>query len=339
VLDYLSEEVLSRQPPAVQTFLLHTSILERLSGSLCDAVTGQEESQVMLESLDRANLFVAALDDERAWYRYHHLFADLLRSRLQQIVPALVPELHRRASTWYEHHDLIIEAVHHARLAPDVERTIRLIEQHTHSLALRGQVHTVLNWLHALPDGLVRAHPRLCFSYALLLVFTGQMSEALLRLQDAEQSASHITPADEAQALLNIVATTQAYILFLQGDLASSVALAEQALDRLTETQVQEREVAILIAAHRLLVSGDVRRVGEQLVARLASPLSAGSDVFAMDVFVHLGSILLQARMLRLQGRLRRAAEAYEQMVQVQRGQEGALIHPRLLLWPGGTLL
>src|SRR6266849_1844738 len=114
VLDYLSEEVLSRQPASVQTFLLHTSILERLCGSLCDAVTGLEKSQAMLEALDRANLFVAALDDERQWYRYHHLFADLLRSRLHQTVPVLVPELHRRASTWYEQHDLIVEAVHHA---------------------------------------------------------------------------------------------------------------------------------------------------------------------------------------------------------------------------------
>jgi len=328
VLDYLSEEVLSRQPPAVQTFLLQTSILERLSGSLCDAVTGHEESQAMLEALDRANLFVAALDDERQWYRYHHLFADLLRSRLRQAEPALVPELHRRASTWYEQHDLIIDAVHHARLSPDLERTIRLIEQHTHSLALRGQAHTVLNWLHALPDGLVRTHPRLCLSHALLLLFTGQLAEALARLQDAGQSASRITPADEAQAFLNQVANVQAYILFLQGDLASSVALAEQAVDRLAEMPVQVREATSVIAAHRLLVSGDVRHVGEQHVARLASPLSTGSDVLAMDVFVHLTGILLQARLLRLQGRLRRAAAIYEQMAQVQAGQEGTLIHP-----------
>ncbi|HET8852767.1 MAG TPA: LuxR C-terminal-related transcriptional regulator, partial [Ktedonobacteraceae bacterium] len=273
--------------------------------------------------LDRANLFVASLDDERQWYRYHHLFADLLRSRLQQTVPALGPELHRRASTWYEQHDLIIEAMHHALLAPDVDSTIRLIEQHTHSLALRGQVHTVLNWMHALPGGLVRAHPRLCFSHALLLMFTGQLAEALMRLQEASQSVSHITPADEAQAFLNRIATMQANILFLRGDLASSVALAEQLLDRLSETQVHEREYAKVIAAHRFLVSGDVKRVGEQLGARLVSPLSAGSDVL-----VDLASILLQARMLRLQGRLRRAAATYEQMAQVQADQEGVLIHP-----------
>jgi LuxR family maltose regulon positive regulatory protein len=328
VLDYLSEEVLSRQPASVQTFLLQTSVLSRLSGSLCDAVTGKPESQAMLEALERANLFVAALDDERAWYRYHHLFADLLQSRLHQTQPALVPELHRRASTWYEQHDLISDAVHHALLSPEVESSIRLIEQHTRSLALRGQVQTALHWLHALPDGLVRTHPHLCFSYALLLVFSGQLAEALLRLQEAEQSASHITLADEAQVLLHQVAIVRAYILFLQGHLATSVALVEQVLERLSETPVQGREAANVIVAHRFLVSGDVRPVEEQRMSQLASPLSAGSDVFAMEALVHLTSILLQARLLRLQGRLRQAAATYEQLAQLQGDHEGALIHP-----------
>jgi LuxR family transcriptional regulator, maltose regulon positive regulatory protein len=328
VLDYLSEEVLSRQPALVQTFLLQTSVLSRLSGSLCDAVTGKPESQAMLEALERANLFVAALDDERAWYRYHHLFADLLQSRLHQSVPALVPELHRRASTWYEQHGLIVEAVRHALLSPEVESSIRLIEQHTHSLALRGQVQTARDFLHALPEGLVRTRPHLCFSYALLLVFSGQLAEALLRLQEAEQSASHLTLADEAQVLLHQVAIVRAYILFLQGHLATSVALAEQVLERLSETPLQGREAASVIVAHRFLVSGDVRRVEEQRMAQLASPLSAGSEVFAMQALVHLTSILLQARLLRLQGRHAQAAATYEQLAQLQGAHEGALIHP-----------
>ncbi len=328
VLDYLSEEVLSRQPAAVQTFLLQTSILERLSSSLCDEVTDGGESQTMLEALERANLFVASLDDERTWYRYHHLFADTLRSRLQQTTPALIPELHRRASGWYERHELIIEAVHHALQAKDVERTIHLIEEHTHGLALRSQVHTVLNWLHALPDEFIRMHPRLCFSHALLLMFTGQLAKALVRLQDAERSASHIIEAREARGFLNMVFNVQAYALFLQGDLATSVALVETTLERHAEMPEHVREAAKVIAAHRRLLSGDVNRVGEQRVAPLAFPLSTESDVFAMDVFVHLASSLLQARLLRMQGRLRRAAAAYEQMVEVQAGQEGVLTHP-----------
>jgi ATP/maltotriose-dependent transcriptional regulator MalT len=151
VLDYLSEEVLSRQGAEVQTFLLQTSILERLSGSLCDVVTGQEQSQAMLEGLERANLFLVALDDVRGWYRYHHLFADLLRSRLSQAMSASLPELHRRASRWYEEHNLVLEAIHHAIRVPDPARTTHLIEAHRHALALHGQAHTVLHWLHAFP--------------------------------------------------------------------------------------------------------------------------------------------------------------------------------------------
>ncbi len=328
VLDYLSEEVLSRQPAQVQTFLLQTSILERLSGSLCDAVTGQEESQTMLETLDRANLFVVALDDVRAWYRYHHLFADLLRSRLSLTMPALLPELHRRASFWYEEHDLILEAVHHAILAPDLERTIRLIEEHRHSLALHGQARTVLNWLHAFPGELIQRHPSLCLSQALLLMLTGQLPEALMRLQVAKHAASHIAEEREAQAFLHQVAALQAYVLFFQGDLESSVALAEQASDHLAHCPAEVQESARVIAAHRVLLSGDVSSVGEQSLARLGSGRSIGNDMSVMDVFLHLTGILLQARLLRLQGRLRQAATIYEQMAQVQGDHEGVPIHP-----------
>src|SRR5207245_1615405 len=172
VLDYLSEEVLSRQPTAVQTFLLHTSILEPLSGALCDAVIGQEGSQAMLEALDRANLFVVALDEERGWYRYHHLFAEVLKSRLQQAESTLVAELHHRASAWYEQHEMFAEAIQHALGAPDLERAARLIGQHGMSFALRGHTPTILGWLNALPDAVVRRHTRLCLYSAVILLFT-----------------------------------------------------------------------------------------------------------------------------------------------------------------------
>src|SRR5262249_46462941 len=152
VLDYLSDEVLARQPMSVQQFLLHTCILERLSGPLCDAVTGQEGSQALLEALDKANLFVVALDDERRWYRYHHLFAELLRSHLQQEEPSLSPELHWRASAWYEQHALPAEAVQHALAVPDAKLAARLIEPIALPLTYQGQLSTVLGWLSALPE-------------------------------------------------------------------------------------------------------------------------------------------------------------------------------------------
>jgi LuxR family maltose regulon positive regulatory protein len=328
VLDYLSEEVLSRQPAEVQTFLLQTSVLERLSGSLCDAVTGSQESQAMLETLDRANLFVVALDDVRGWYRYHHLFADLLRSRLSQAMPASLPELHRRASRWHEEHDLVLEAVHHAIRVPDPARTTHLIEAHRHALALHGQAHTVLHWLHAFPEELIQKHPSLCLSQALLLMLTGQLPEAFLCLHVAEQAASSITEEREAQAFLHQVAALQAYILFFQGDLASSVALAEQASDHLAHCPPEVRASARVIAAHRALLSGEVSRVGEQRVAQLTSGNSIGNDLSAMELFLHLTGILLHARLLRLQGRLRQTAAIYEQLAQLQDEHEGALISP-----------
>ncbi len=328
VLDYLSEEVLSRQPAEVQTFLLQTSVLERLSGSLCDAVTGSQESQAMLETLDRANLFVVTLDDVRGWYRYHHLFADLLRSRLSQAMPTSLPELHQRASGWYEAHDLFLEAVHHAILASDLERTTHLIEAHRHALALHGQAHTVLHWLHAFPEELIQKHPSLCLSQALLLMLTGQLPEAFLCLHVAEQAVSSITEEREAQAFLHQVAALQAYILFFQGDLESSVALAEQALDHLAHCPPEVQVSARVIAAHRALLSGKVIRIGEQRVARLARGNSLRNDLSALETLLNLTSILLQARLLQLQGRLRQAAAIYEQLAQLSGEYESVLISP-----------
>jgi LuxR family transcriptional regulator, maltose regulon positive regulatory protein len=172
VLDYLSDEVLARQDASVQQFLLHTCILERLSGPLCDAVTGQKGSQALLEALEKANLFVVALDEERGWYRYHRLFAEVLRRHLQQREPTLPPVLHRRASAWYEQHALPAEAVQHALAVPDAELAARLIEPIAPSTTVQGQVSTVLGWLNALPEALVQTRPFLCIYHAFVLMLT-----------------------------------------------------------------------------------------------------------------------------------------------------------------------
>ncbi len=235
VLDYLSEEVLMQQPAEVQTFLLHTSILDRLTGPLCEAVTQREGSQAMLEALERANLFVAALDDERHWYRYHSLFAEVLSSHLQQAEPGLVPELHRRASAWYEQHGFAAEAVQHALTAPDVELAARLIEQYGLRVALRGQVHLVLAWLNALPEALVRSHARLCLYDALMLMFTHQLDAAEARVAQALQSVRSEMPADQAHVVLGLAAGIRANLARFSGDLASCVTLSHQTLELVPE--------------------------------------------------------------------------------------------------------
>ena len=155
VLDYLAEEVLERQSEQVRTFLLETSVLERLSGSLCDAVTGREGSQALLKQVERAGLFLVPLDEVRGWWRYHHLFADLLRARLQQEQPGQVPQLHRNAAAWYEEHGLADDAIHHAVSAGEMTWAARLIEQHFDAAhSLRGETATIQRWLSALPGEL-----------------------------------------------------------------------------------------------------------------------------------------------------------------------------------------
>src|SRR2546421_2707238 len=208
VLDYLLEEVLQQQPESLQTFLLRTSILDRMTGSLCDAVmmdpsgSGQET----LEYIEHANLFLVPLDNERRWYRYHHLFADLLRQRLHQRSASSpgdevedVTELHCRASVWYEDHGLEIEAFHHAAAAHDVARAERLIEGEGMPLQFRGAGAPVLNWLESLPSTALDARPSLWVTYASTLLFGGQHTAVEQKLQAAEAALAAAVPDDRTR--------------------------------------------------------------------------------------------------------------------------------------------
>jgi LuxR family maltose regulon positive regulatory protein len=195
VLDYLLEEVLGQQPERIQHFLLRTSILDRLCGPLCDAVgmdpagSGQET----LEYLERANLFLVPLDNERRWYRYHQLFAELLQQRLQQSIASSpedegkgVDELHLLASQWYEDQDLALEAFQHAAAAHDVERSTRLVQGEGMPLHFRGAVTPVLHWLETLPKTVLDARPSLWVMYASVLTMTGFLAGVEEKLQAAE---------------------------------------------------------------------------------------------------------------------------------------------------------
>ncbi len=312
VLDYLSEEVLVRQPAPVQAFLLHTCILDRLSGPLCDAVTGQEGSQAMLEALDRANLFVVPLDDERGWYRYHHLFAQVLRRHLQQTEPTLVPQLHRRASAWYDQHDLPIEAVQHALAIPDVEIAARLIEPIALPVTLHGQLSTVLRWMNTLPEALVRTRPLLCVYYARLLMFTNQLEAAEARVQEAERRVQEEMPSEQARIILGWVLSTRAGLAGFSGNIPQAISLARQALDLLPEAEVIPRVGAIITAARAYELSGDVTLATEHEVATVQALICTFDNPFGA-----VSSICLLARLHVLQGRLRQAAATYAQVVQV----------------------
>ena len=187
IVDYLVEEVLQRQPERIRSFLLQTSILERLSGPLCDAVTGQERSNALLEALERGNLFVVPLDDKRHWFRYHHLFADVLHAHLMEEQPDQAPTLHRRASEWYEQNGSPADAIRHALAAEDFERAASLVELAALEMLGSGPEATLFGWLEALPDELVRSRPVLSVYYAFADWVTSVLEAAEARLQDAER--------------------------------------------------------------------------------------------------------------------------------------------------------
>jgi LuxR family maltose regulon positive regulatory protein len=321
VVDYLAEEVLGRQPEELQTFLLETSILDRMCAALCNAVSGHTDGQTTLGRLEQANLFVIPLDDERQWYRYHHLFADVLRQRLRQEYPGLVPELHKRASGWFEEEGLVPEAVHHALAAQDWEIAIRLIEASGMTVVLAQQGQTLLGWIDEIPEELARERPDLCTIRALALVFSNRPDAAEASLRRAERCLRGDETNDEARAILGRVAVIRAAIARFSGDLERCVALGRRALELLpqTEATARERASARTNAVLAYQVSGDVAPAKERpLQEAIASFRASGAPIALLNGINHL------ARMRTLQGRLRAAVATYEEAAEVASGRYGA---------------
>ena len=246
ILDYLTEEVLERQPEQVRTFLLETSVLERLSGPLCDAVTGRTGSQALLEHVEQAGMFLVPLDEVRGWWRYHHLFTDLLRARLQTEQPDQVAQLHRNAAAWHEDHGLVEDAIRHVMAAGEMIWAARLIERHFDTISgLRGEGATVQRWLAALPADLVRSRPRLLLAQAQVDVGAGRV-EAVERLVEAAERA-HAGAAEEpfdppggpaGSLLVNIpalIAVHRSLVAMLRGDVEATAVFASRALAELGE--------------------------------------------------------------------------------------------------------
>ncbi len=318
VVDYLVEEVLLQQPEEVQDFLVQTCILDRLSGPLCDAVRGRDDSQARLAQIERSNLFLVALDEERQWYRYHHLFAEVLRSRLQQQQPTMVAELHRRTSRWYEQHELFDEAVAHALAVPDVEHAARLIEEYARFTNFPSQFQVLLGWLNRLPDAFVRTRPTLCILHAITLVFAHQLEKASARVQDAERGLHEELPAQQRRTLLSLIAAFRGYQARFLGDYERGVPLGQQALELMQETQMISplmfmfRLGTFMAAASAYLVDGDVTPATErQVEAAVASARALGNLPAIMKSISNL------ARFQLLQGRLLQAAVTIERATQL----------------------
>ncbi|TAK33461.1 MAG: helix-turn-helix transcriptional regulator [Chloroflexota bacterium] len=330
VADYLVEEVLRCQPEHIQSFLLQTSILDGLSGPLCEAVTGlgKGEGQTMLEILERGNLFTLALDNERRWYRYHRLFAECLQTRLQQVKPSRVSELHRRAAVWHADNGMASDAVGHAFAAGDLELAASLVERHGALMLKRGEVATLLGWLAALPNDVVQARPLLCIWHAHVLVDTGQLEAAEARLADAELHLGMepgITPdvggSTEKQAdiqrILNHMLAIRTAIAHHWRDVELALALSRQALERSfgEEEYLRAEILHDLGLAYRW--TGDLTR-GSELLAEANVIGQASANVLVAVMALTQLSGLQSAR-----GRLREVNKTCEQMLPLVLRHEG----------------
>ena len=343
VLDYLIEEVLEQQPASVQTCLLQTSVLDRLTGPLCEAVcSGLAEATIgsgkpiassgasgkgeaFLETLEHANLFIVPLDEERRWYRYHHLFADLLRQRLHQKHPDWVPVLHHRASAWFEQNGFADAAIEHALRAQDSERAACLIEEHADAIWQGGEHAKLRRWLAGLPAEVRFSKPDLCIIHAWALFTSGQQEEAEQSLQAAEKAielnnhrASELLPAEEdkppdpgTNRIRGRAATIRAFLASYWGDVAGSIEYARLALETLPEQDLAWRSTATVALSDAYSFGGQA----EAAVRARWDALEASKA--ASNIYMALITSMKLAVTLRLQGHLQQAIELCRQHVQL----------------------
>jgi LuxR family maltose regulon positive regulatory protein len=318
ILDYLVEEVLQRQSDTVQTFLLQTSILDRLTAPLCNAIVdspppmgeglGVGASQATLETLERANLFIVPLDNERQWYRYHRLFADLLRQRLLQTQPEQASILHRRASEWHEQNGFMGEAIEHALSAEDLERAARLIEQSAEAALMRSEAATLLRWVDALPDELVRARPTLCLFHAWALLLGGR---------PIDQVESRLQSVDRDDDLAGKAVSLRAFVAIFQGQVQRAVELSREALEQLTEDDLFLRSIATWMLAISDMMDGDLVRSNQALGEIARKSQEAGNVMIAVMTTCTLAELHLT------QGELGKAKAIYHQALEMATDPQG----------------
>ena len=336
VVDYLAEEVLQRQPDRVQAFLLQTSILGRLSGPLCDAVTGQGGGKAMLAALDRGNLFLVPLDDRRRWYRYHHLFADVLQARLLDEQPGQVPDLHRRASAWYEQNGEPSVAIGHALAAEDFERAADLVELAISVMSQTRQEATVRGWLEMIPEDVIQVRPVLSVAIAWVLLSDGEFEGVEARLRDAERwldattgtrAGSPASPAEmvvvnevEYRRLPGTIELYRAALALARGEPLGAIRHARRTLDLAPEGEHRTRASASGLMAIAFWGSGDLQ-AAHSAWAECAAGLRGAGHI--ADIF---GCAIGMADIQLAQGRLGAAMRTCEQALQRASEQGGPVL-------------
>src|SRR5664280_2839471 len=336
IVDYLVEEVLQRQSEQVRTFLLRTCLLDRLSGPLCDAVTGRPGGRATLESLDRANLFLVPLDDSRHWYRYHHLFADMLQAHLQDERPDEITDLHRRASQWYDQHGQPSPAVRHALAAGDIERVADLVELAIPALQQNRQEATIRGWLDVIPDEIIKMRPVLAVGLIGALMAGNEFEGVEARLRDAErwlEPATHDREGPEAGSagmvvvdkaeLPRLPGTIEMYraaLALVGGDAPATLRHAQLAIDRAAKEDHVTRAGASAISGLAFWGRGDLEAAHRAYSACVEGRLLAGhiSDV--------LGCSITLADIRSTQGRLGDALRTYDQALQLISQETGTVL-------------
>jgi LuxR family transcriptional regulator, maltose regulon positive regulatory protein len=319
ILDYLLEEVLARQTPEIQRFLLYTSILDRLSAQLCDAVLSIDASDSifhvssasMLEYLERENIFLVPLDDQRIWYRYHHLFADLLRTELQKsLVIQGIAQLHLRAALWFEQNGSTLEAIHQASLASDFDRVERLIEQNYFELMNHGEMISIKFWTKKLSKELIYSRPRLCIYEALSRSWFGQLDEADVLLKEAEKRIRSQHSDPEMHSMLGFLIYVQSRVAALHGNMRRAIALNLSARDNTPADNLAMQLTIGITLGLEYFLDGDFIRA----VKTLEKVIEWGYSF--NDITDGIAAYGILARLYALQGRLHKAYEQHQKAEQ-----------------------
>ncbi|MCA9979506.1 MAG: AAA family ATPase, partial [Anaerolineales bacterium] len=339
VLDYLVEEVLDGQPEPIRRFLLQTAILNQLTASLCDAVTGRDDSAEILARLERDNLFVVPLDDHRQWYRYHHLFADVLQTYLRKEPSEQISVLHQRASDWYNQQDTAVDAIRHALLGQDFGRAADLIEMTWPPLFNGIQPARWLNWINALPDEMVQTRPVLSAGLAWILLDIGEPEAAEVRLRQVEQwlnpdatapTADMVVTNEPAfQSLPATTASARAYWALSLGDIPSAVQHAERALALFPKGDHYQRGIAAQFLGLAYWTGGELAKAYEAMADSVANVRLAG------NVYFQVVGTFFQAYIRVAQGRLRSALVLYEALLQLVVAQQALLLRGAVDLYIG----
>jgi len=310
IVDFLVEEVLNNQPEPLRKFLLQTSILDRLSGQLCDALTGQTNGDTTLQQLEQGNLFIFPLGGECCWYRYHHLFADVLRNRLRQAYREQLPELHIRAARWFDQNGYSLDAIHHALTVPDYEYAAQLIEQNADAMLVRGELITLLNLIESI-EHLLQTRPWLAIQRAWAFTYTGQLNLVEPTLEIAEKYVSRHTSIPNLMNINGNIAAIRAYNAAIMGNASQTLDYAQQALKLLPANNISTRSIVSFV------LGGAYRLKNDSKEAMYAWTAAARDSQMAGNLYLAVSATSAQADILLDQGKLHLAVDTYNKALHI----------------------